>query len=231
MSKNRVTHTILAAAFLLFAAVVVMLGIHSTNTYAADLEIPEDETVLYSEQSVPVPQDITQADYDYMEDTYNIHPDGIPVIESKTEENATVVTKTENGTKTRTKKTTTWVVRDTDPKQTTQPSAEVTAPDISNAPVATPATTPTPTTTPTTTTPTTTTNDSTSLALTVGAVALAAPVVVAALPAIAIAAPAIIAVAVPAVIAGSLLSGNSNSNSSQSSQSTQPGLSGLNLLG
>lgn len=230
MSKNRVTHTILAAAFLLFAAVVVMLGIHSTNTYAADLEIPEDETVLYSEQSVPVPQDITQADYDYMEDTYNIHPDGTPVIESKTEENATVVTKTENGTKTRTKKTTTWVVRDTDPKQTTQPSAEVTAPDISTAPVATPATTPTPATAPTTT-PTTTTNDSTSLALTVGAVALATPVVVAALPAIAIAAPAIIAVAVPAVIAGSLLSGNSNSNSSQSSQSTQSGLSGLNLLG
>lgn len=228
MSKNRVTHTILAAAFLLIAAIIVMLGIHSTNTYAADIEIPEDETVLYSEQSVPVPQDVTQADYDYMEDTYNIHPDGTPVIESKTEENATVVTKTENGTKTRTKKTTTWVVRDTDAKQSNQPSANVTAPDITTVPA-----TPTPTTTPST-------NDSTSLALTVSAVALATPVVVAALPAIAIAAPAVIAVAVPAIIAGSLLSGNSSSNStaatsnnssSQTSQNSQSGFFGLNLLG
>lgn len=228
MSMTRVKSNFLTVVLLLAAAVVIMLGFSSTQAFAADNEtsVPAEEVVLYSEQTVPVAQEVTQADYDKMETQYNIHPDGTPVIESKTQETETVVTKTANGG-TRTTKTTTtgWVVRDT-------------APSISSSPETTQTTLTTPAE-----------NTTSENSLNPAVLALAAPVVIAAAPVIAIAAPAIIAVAVPVAIASSLLNTSSpetnsngsansssvvttsNNTSSQSTPNSVGSLSGLGLLG
>lgn len=228
MSMSRVKSSFLTVALLLVAAVVIMLGFSSTQAYAAeaDTDSPAQEVVLYSEQSVPMAQEVTQADYDKMETQYNIHPDGTPVIESKTVETSTVVTQTANGgTKTTNTTTTGWVVRDTASSETPSPTSTQTA----------------------LTTPTDTSSSNSKVNPVV--IALAAPVVIAAAPVIAAAAPAIIAVAIPAVIASTLLNNsskeepsttnnstsnavsNSNNTSSQSTQNSVGSLSGLGLLG
>lgn len=196
MSATRKKLTIFSAILLGIAAVVVMLGLGSTQAFAAELESNaapteeiSEEILLYSEQSVPVEQEITEADYEKMENQYNIHPDYTPVIESKTQETETTVSQTATGLKTTNKTTTAWVVRDT---------------DTSEAP------------TTTQTTLTTTPAESTQLII----LAVAIPAVVAAAPVILAASPVILAVAVPAVLAGSLLKSKNNKGTATTKTNT-----------
>lgn len=108
--------TFLLAATLVVLALIATLGIHATSALAAenenvtDIDVPANETVLVSNKTGPVKQEVTQADYDKLSAQYNVSPDGPNVISSKTKDEQSVETKTDKGRKTRTKATTTWVI-------------------------------------------------------------------------------------------------------------------------
>lgn len=95
------SRSLLAALAMIVVAAIAVLGLSSTRALAADnvTSITPDsakETVLVSDQTGPVPQDITQADYDKLNPQYNVAPDSDRKIISKTVNEENLQTKTED---------------------------------------------------------------------------------------------------------------------------------------